>query len=68
MRSLILSVISMSFLASHAVAADPFADKQWGLNNQGVPQMIDLDPLHTYKNSCSCAGRRAFAFPGKSEK
>ncbi|MFV8249642.1 S8 family serine peptidase [Bdellovibrio bacteriovorus] len=49
MRSLILSVISMSFLASHAVAADPFADKQWGLNNQGVPQMIDLDPLHTYK-------------------
>jgi hypothetical protein len=30
-------------------AADPFADLQWGLHNNGQAQMIDLDPLHTYR-------------------
>lgn len=32
-----------------AQASDPFAMFQWGLINQGQPQMVDLDPLHTYK-------------------
>jgi len=32
-----------------AAAQDPFSGFQWGLSNLGQPQMIDLDPLHTYK-------------------
>lgn len=32
-----------------ATAQDPFSEFQWGLSNQGQPQMIDLDPLHTHK-------------------
>ncbi|HEX7675737.1 MAG TPA: S8 family serine peptidase [Bdellovibrio sp.] len=39
-------LVSLSFTA---YAADPFGDMQWGLNNQGIPQTIDLDPLHIYK-------------------
>ncbi|WP_374030080.1 S8 family serine peptidase [Bdellovibrio bacteriovorus] len=47
MRHVILALTSLVSL--HAFAADPFSGFQWGLNNQGLPQMIDLDPLHTYK-------------------
>lgn len=49
MRHLLISVLSLSFVTATSQAADPFADQQWGLSNRGVPQMIDLDPLHTYK-------------------
>lgn len=37
------------WLSLSAQASDPFADKQWGFNNQGQAQTIDLDPLHTYR-------------------
>lgn len=47
MRHLVL-IASLMFSIS-ATAADPFSVYQWGLQNQGQPQMVDLDPLHTYK-------------------
>lgn len=28
---------------------DLFENKQWALHNDGTPQLIDLDPMHTYK-------------------
>ncbi|WP_413288603.1 S8 family serine peptidase [Bdellovibrio sp. HCB337] len=30
-------------------ASDLFGDKQWGLHNDGTSQIIDLDPMHTYR-------------------
>ncbi|UOF02648.1 S8 family peptidase [Bdellovibrio reynosensis] len=48
MRHLSLILFTLGF-AGAALAADPFSHLQWGINNQGLPQMIDLDPLHTYK-------------------
>ncbi|WP_413942893.1 S8 family serine peptidase [Bdellovibrio sp. HCB-162] len=47
MRHLILALSILTTVSAHA--ADPFSAYQWGLNNQGQPQMVDLDPLHTYK-------------------
>ncbi|MGZ3773056.1 MAG: S8 family serine peptidase [Pseudobdellovibrionaceae bacterium] len=41
----IFSVVSFSLFAH----ADPFSSFQWGYNNLGQPQMVDLDPLHTYR-------------------
>ncbi|MFS4457555.1 S8 family serine peptidase [Bdellovibrio sp. HCB2-146] len=43
---ILLSVVLGLSLSAHA---DPFSEAQWGLRNGGQPQMIDLDPLHTYK-------------------
>lgn len=48
MRNLTLSLAIIGFSWA-AYAADPFSGMQWGINNQGTPQMVDLDPLHTYK-------------------
>lgn len=36
-------------MVGSAHAADPFTAFQWGLLNEGQPQIVDLDPLHTYK-------------------
>lgn len=36
-------------VSAFSAKADPFDVFQWGLNNQGQPQMVDLDPLHTYR-------------------
>jgi len=47
MRRLILALTLLSSWTAHA--ADPFSAQQWALDNQGVPQMVDLDPLHTYR-------------------
>lgn len=47
MRSLI--AISLLLTSINALAVDPFSADQWGLRNRGDAQMIDLDPLHTYK-------------------
>lgn len=47
MKSLILSFLVFS--SATVWAADPFSQFQWGLNNQGLPQMVDLDPLQTYR-------------------
>lgn len=47
MKSLIASLLLFASLDIHA--ADPFTDAQWGLKNQGLPQTIDLDPLHIYR-------------------
>ncbi|MEN0058200.1 MAG: S8 family serine peptidase [Bdellovibrio sp.] len=42
--------IMMTLLTSGSLlAADPFAELQWTLKNQGSPQMVDLDPLQTYR-------------------
>lgn len=45
----ILCVFALSVFASAALAADPFYQYQWGLSNEGQPQMVDLDPMQTYK-------------------
>ncbi len=47
MKFLISSLLLSLSLNAHA--ADPFADLQWGFKNQGLPQTIDLDPLHIYR-------------------
>ncbi|MNJ94657.1 Subtilisin BL [compost metagenome] len=47
MRIYILAASAL--LSLQARAADPFAFYQWGMWNQGQPQVIDLDPLKTYK-------------------
>ncbi|MGZ3768951.1 MAG: S8 family serine peptidase [Bdellovibrio sp.] len=50
MKNLIYTaIVIVSSYSSFAVSADPFFSFQWGLNNQGQPQMVDLDPLHTYR-------------------
>lgn len=44
--------VILTFLLSLGVpaqASDSFSFLQWGLLNQGQPQMVDLDPLHTHK-------------------
>lgn len=41
----LLTLVGFSAFAS----SDLFVDKQWGLNNDGTAQLIDLDPMHTYK-------------------
>lgn len=38
-----------AMMASGAQAADPFYNAQWGLQNLGQPQLVDLDPMQTYK-------------------
>ncbi|WP_415061953.1 S8 family serine peptidase [Bdellovibrio sp.] len=44
------SVVILSlFMSFSAQAADPFSQFQWGLSNQGQPQMVDLDPMQTYR-------------------
>lgn len=43
--SLLLTFLGLSLV----VKADPFSASQWGLNNLGQPQVVDLDPLHTYR-------------------
>lgn len=45
----ILMGFIISLTMTTARAADPFFEQQWGLQNQGLPQMVDLDPLHTYR-------------------
>ncbi len=47
MRHLLLALVVLGTVS--AQAADPFAAFQWGLSNQGQPQVVDLDPLFTYK-------------------
>lgn len=47
MRNLILSLVLLG--SSVNVQADPFSSFQWGLMNLGQPQVVDLDPLHTYR-------------------
>ncbi len=37
----------LSFLAK---AADPLFGQQWGLQNNGAPQVIDLDPVRNYRS------------------
>ncbi|QDK38278.1 S8 family serine peptidase [Bdellovibrio sp. NC01] len=48
MKLFVASFIATT-LSLSAHAADPFGDAQWGLNNQGQMQTIDLDPLHIYR-------------------
>lgn len=45
----LLTITTSLFSALSVYAADPFSGYQWGLNNQGLPQMVDLDPMQTYK-------------------
>ncbi|KYG67706.1 serine protease [Bdellovibrio bacteriovorus] len=47
MRNALFVLLTLGTVS--AFAADPFAIYQWGINNQGQPQTVDLDPLHTYK-------------------
>ena len=44
-------LLPLLFMAAPAVSAngDLFAEKQWGLRNEGTAQIVDLDPMHTYK-------------------
>lgn len=48
MRSLGLAA-TLLLVSLQSWANDPFASYQWGLWNQGQPQVIDLDPLKIYK-------------------
>lgn len=43
----ILPLVTFAALSAHA--ADLFEKNQWGLHNDGTAQIIDLDPMHTYK-------------------
>lgn len=45
----LVTVVVMSLAVLPVQASDTFADLQWGLNNQGQAQTIDLDPLHVYR-------------------
>jgi hypothetical protein len=47
-RFLILPLLLQTFWAP-AFAADLFESQQWGLNNTGDAQIIDLDPMHIYR-------------------
>lgn len=47
MRYFVVALVTSVSLSSWA--EDPFVPYQWGLNNQGQPQMVDLDPLQTYR-------------------
>ncbi|UXR63181.1 S8 family serine peptidase [Bdellovibrio bacteriovorus] len=67
MRYLLLILLSFS-VTQQALAADPFSIMQWGLNNQGVPQMIDLDPLHTYKIPARAQEDVRLPMPVKAKK
>jgi len=44
----LLPLLTFANLTAHA-ASDLFEDKQWGLHNDGTAQIIDIDPMHTYK-------------------
>lgn len=45
-----ISVTVITFISVTGVyAQDPFSIYQWGLSNNGKPQVIDLDPLVTYR-------------------
>lgn len=44
----LLPLITFVGLSAHA-AGDLFGSQQWGLHNDGTAQIIDLDPMHTYK-------------------
>ena len=45
----LLFISSFVLSLSAAQAADQFSDLQWGYNNKGTAQLIDLDPLRTYR-------------------
>jgi len=48
MRSLnLIPLFTLVAMTTHA--ADLFENKQWGLHNDGTAQIVDLDPMHTYK-------------------
>ncbi|XGC79665.1 S8 family serine peptidase [Bdellovibrio bacteriovorus] len=45
-----IKIIASILLVTGTVwAADPFAHLQWPLRNEGLPQTVDLDPLHNYR-------------------
>ena len=45
-----LSVFSLLLLSFATHAADPLFELQWGLKNNGVPQVVDLDPVRNYRS------------------
>ncbi len=50
LRRYIILLLLLNLIGVYAVAAsDLFAQLQWALNNDGTAQVIDLDPMHTYK-------------------
>lgn len=49
MKLKILYISTVLSFSLQCFALDPFSGYQWGLRNQGLPQVIDLDPLITYR-------------------
>lgn len=43
-------VFSILLLSSAVLAADPLFNQQWGLQNNGMPQVVDLDPVRNYRS------------------
>jgi subtilisin family serine protease len=43
-------IIPFIFLTSVAHSNDPLFDQQWSLKNNGLPQVIDLDPVRNFRS------------------